>query len=84
MSGPAVARSCCSRLRRRTGLAADVDVEARLAGSLAEDWRARGLCLAEARPATPQELAATKTTWARRLDLGRAGDRAAWRLVLRR
>jgi 16S rRNA (adenine(1408)-N(1))-methyltransferase len=65
-------------------LAGDVDVAARLAGSLAADWRAHGLCLAEARPATPADLAATRTRWARRLGLGQGADRPAWRLVLRR
>ena len=68
----------------RDRLAADVDVEARLAGSLAADWRELGLTLLEARPASAGDLAASSTTWARRLGLGRRADRAAWRLVLRR
>ena len=71
----------------RDRLAGDVDVAARLAGSLADDWRALGLELVEARPATAGDLAATRTTWGKRLGLadGAPGtDREAWVLVLRR
>jgi 16S rRNA (adenine(1408)-N(1))-methyltransferase len=70
----------------RDRLAADVRVEDRLAGSLVGDWAAHGLLVVDARPATPVDLAATRTTWARRLGLadGRARDRDSWRLVLRR
>lgn len=69
----------------RDRLAADIDVEARLAGgALAADWRTHGLALVEAREATPAELATLRTTWARRLQLGTTADRRAWRLVLRR
>jgi hypothetical protein len=39
-----------------------------------------------ARPATAAELAATPTTWAKRLGLGgtQTRDRIAWRVVLQR
>jgi hypothetical protein len=69
----------------RDGLAADMDVAARLAGSLEADWRARGLELVDARPATARDLAASRTRWARRLGLdgGPTADRIPWRLVLR-
>jgi hypothetical protein len=70
---------------RRDRLAADIDVQARLAGgALAADWRAHGLVLEAAREATPAELATLRTTWARRLQLGTTADRRAWRLVLHR
>ena len=68
----------------RDRLAAEVDVETRLAGSFADDWLGYGLTMLEARPASADDLAGTRTTWARRLDLGRRADRAAWRLVLGR
>ena len=71
----------------RDHLAGDVSVERRLEhGCLADAWLRHGLCLAEARPATAAELAATPTTWAKRLGLRGSGapERTAWRLVLRR
>jgi 16S rRNA (adenine(1408)-N(1))-methyltransferase len=68
----------------RDGLAEDIDVRSRLDGGLAADWRAHGLTLERAREATATELGAIRTTWARRLGLGAAGDRRAWRLVLQR
>jgi 16S rRNA (adenine(1408)-N(1))-methyltransferase len=71
----------------RDRLAGDIAVERRLEGGcLADAWLRHGLCLAEARPATAAELAATPTTWAKRLGLRGSGapDRTAWRLVLRR
>jgi hypothetical protein len=71
----------------RDGLAADVDVEARLADGLGEDWRALGLELVAASPATAAHVAERPTTWARRLRLASpagAPDRVAWHLVLRR
>ena len=70
----------------RDRLACNVDVETRLAGSLADDWRALGLDLLEARRATAGDLAATRTTWGKRLRLssGPGTDREAWVLVLRR
>jgi 16S rRNA (adenine(1408)-N(1))-methyltransferase len=71
----------------RDRLAGDVSVERRLEGGcLVDDWRRHGLCLTEARPATSAELAATPTTWAKRLRLHGSGpaDRTPWRLVLRR
>jgi 16S rRNA (adenine(1408)-N(1))-methyltransferase len=68
----------------RDRLAREVVLEARVAGSLAADWRALGLELISARPATAQELASRRTTWARRLRLGAPGERGAWRLDLRK
>jgi 16S rRNA (adenine(1408)-N(1))-methyltransferase len=71
----------------RDCLPADADVEARLAGSLRDDWCALGLELIDVHPATADELAATRSTWARRLRLASvpgAPDRVAWRIVLRR
>jgi 16S rRNA (adenine(1408)-N(1))-methyltransferase len=50
---------------------------------VAARYAERGLCLVEGRPATATELAATSSTWAKRLRAGRA-DRDAWRLVFRR
>jgi 16S rRNA (adenine(1408)-N(1))-methyltransferase len=69
----------------RDRLAADLDVEARLAQSLATDWLRHGLAVSEVRLATDDDIAATHSTWARRLGL-RAGDpdRPAWRITLRR
>ncbi|HEX5826728.1 MAG TPA: methyltransferase domain-containing protein [Candidatus Limnocylindrales bacterium] len=69
----------------RDRLAADVSVEARLAGSLAADWASLGVVLSDARPATEEDLAAAGTTWARRLFAGSRGaeaGRRAWRLEL--
>lgn len=68
----------------RDRLAPEVSVEARLAGSLAADWAALGLALVDARHASEAEVAATGTTWARRLfaDGGRGADRRAWRVEL--
>jgi hypothetical protein len=70
----------------RDGLGAEVDVAARVADGLADDWAARGLELMVAHPATATDLEATRTTWGRRLGLGStaAADRRAWRVVLRR
>ncbi len=71
----------------RDRLAGDVSVERRLDGdSLADDWRRHGLSLVDARPASAAELAATATTWAKRLGLAgpRTPERTAWRIVLRR
>ena len=70
----------------RDHLADDISVESRLGGSLEADWAAMGLELRDARRATPADVAAVRTTWARRLGVagGRAPDRVAWRLVLRR
>jgi 16S rRNA (adenine(1408)-N(1))-methyltransferase len=68
----------------RDRLSSDVDVQGRLAEGLGGDWSRHGLELCEARPATDEEIAASRSTWARRLGL-RAGDpdRAAYRLELR-
>ncbi len=53
---------------------------------IAEAWAAAGLELESFRPAGDGELAATPSTWARRLRIGEPGDdrRSAWRIVLRR
>ncbi len=61
-----------------------VDLRRRLADGLAHAWRGAGLELCDAGPATDAEIAAARSTWARRLGL-RADDpdRAAFRLVLR-
>jgi 16S rRNA (adenine(1408)-N(1))-methyltransferase len=69
----------------RDRLAPELSVDARLAdGRLEADWRRLGLCLLDARRATDAELAATTTTWAKRLRLqaGSGADRTPWRLVL--
>jgi 16S rRNA (adenine(1408)-N(1))-methyltransferase len=68
----------------RDRLSAEIDVGARLATGLGEAWRRHGLELCSARPATDDEIAAARSSWARRLDL-RADDpdRAAYRLELR-
>ncbi len=53
---------------------------------IAASWRAHGLMLEAFRPATTADLAATRSSWARRLRLGAGEDdaRVAWRLTLRR
>ena len=48
---------------------------------LRERWSQHGLVVCDLRPATAQEIAATGSTWAKRLGAGR--ERAAWRLELR-
>ena len=57
-----------------------------IAPGIARAWAAAGLCLDEFRPATAGELLATRSSWARRLRLGAAGEggRGAWKLVLSR
>ena len=57
-------------------------LEAAVAGELAARWRRFGLEVAGWRPASDAEIAASGSTWARRLRAGR--DRAVWRLELRR
>jgi 16S rRNA (adenine(1408)-N(1))-methyltransferase len=52
------------------------------AAELAGRWVNHGLQLVSVCPATEVELAATRSTWARRLGVGRV--RPAWRVVLRR
>ncbi len=66
-------------------LAPAVDVRERLANGLATDWERLGLELVDAAPATPDEIATARSTWAKRLQL-RAGDpdRRAYRIRLRR
>ena len=53
------------------------------ATEMATRWELHGLCVDEFREATPAEIRATGSTWARRLGIGR-GHREAWRAVLRR
>jgi 16S rRNA (adenine(1408)-N(1))-methyltransferase len=55
----------------------------RLAAGVADAWAGHGLILDAFRRATEAELAATHSTWARRLGLG-SGERAAWTIELRR
>ncbi len=50
-------------------------LDARSRKATADAWRARGLDLVSLRPATPDDLRAARSSWARRL-----GDRPAWRL----
>jgi 16S rRNA (adenine(1408)-N(1))-methyltransferase len=52
------------------------------ADALAIRWAAHGIRLEDVRPASIDELAATRSSWARRLRAGH--DRPAWRLRLRR
>ena len=87
LAGPGASVELLLAPSARDRLPGDIAVERRLErGCLAEDWRRHGLWLVEARPATPAELAATPTTWAKRLGLTRTDtpDRTAWRIVLRR
>jgi len=51
-------------------------------GELRRRWRRHGLELTSWRPATEEDIAASGSSWARRLRAGQA--RAAWRLDLRR
>lgn len=52
----------------------------RSGAELASRWSTLGLCVEAFRPATAEEIAATRSTWARRLAAGRA--RPVWRLGL--
>jgi 16S rRNA (adenine(1408)-N(1))-methyltransferase len=55
------------------------------ATAIAGAWARHGLSLEAFRRATVEELAATPSTWARRLRLGaRSGERSAWRIDFRR
>lgn len=67
----------------RDGLGRDADVRGRLEDGLGADWAAHGLVLLDVRAATAADLAATRSTWAKRLGL-RAGDpaRTPFRLEL--
>ena len=72
----------------RDRLAAGVDVAERLENGLADDWRRLGLELLDARPATDEDLAHARSTWAKRLRLHPGqrlgdGERTAHRLLLR-
>jgi 16S rRNA (adenine(1408)-N(1))-methyltransferase len=50
------------------------------ASALADRWACHGLTLAEFRPATPSEIDASRSSWARRLAAGRR--RPVWRIEL--
>jgi 16S rRNA (adenine(1408)-N(1))-methyltransferase len=52
--------------------------------TIRDAWARHGLCLVSAREATAEDLAATRSTWARRLGLGgpAESDRRSWRLAL--
>ena len=50
------------------------------ASTLADRWACHGLTLAEFRPATPIEIEASRSSWARRLSAGRR--RPVWRIEL--
>lgn len=66
----------------RDGLGLGAIDEHREASLLAGRWANHGLQLVSICPATEAEVAATLSTWARRLGVGRT--RPAWRIVLRR
>jgi 16S rRNA (adenine(1408)-N(1))-methyltransferase len=66
----------------RDGLGLDASDELLEANQLAGRWANHGLQLVSVCPATEDDVAATRSTWARRLGVGRA--RPAWRVVLRR
>lgn len=66
----------------RDGLELGAMDEPGAANQLAGRWANHGLQLASVCPATDAEVAATRSTWARRLGVGRS--RPAWRVVLRR
>jgi 16S rRNA (adenine(1408)-N(1))-methyltransferase len=52
---------------------------------IADAWAAAGAELVTLRPASPEEIASTGSTWARRLGISRPdGDRVGWLLELRR
>jgi 16S rRNA (adenine(1408)-N(1))-methyltransferase len=69
-------------ITERDGLdLASLDEPAAVA-DLRERWAGHGLRLDAVRPASPAELRATGSTWARRLRAG--ADRPAWRLDLSR
>jgi len=59
------------------------ELDAGLAATLAARYAANGLTLTEWRPATAEEIAATRSTWAKRLGAGGA-RRPAWLLRLLR
>jgi 16S rRNA (adenine(1408)-N(1))-methyltransferase len=66
----------------RDGLAVAAFDAPAMADALSIRWAAHGLRLEKARPASVDELEATRSSWARRLRAGH--DRPAWRLSLRR
>jgi hypothetical protein len=66
----------------RDGLGLTAMDEPEAADALASRWNAYGLRLEAICPATDADVAATRSSWARRLDVGRA--RPAWLLTLSR
>jgi 16S rRNA (adenine(1408)-N(1))-methyltransferase len=66
-------------LTDRDGLGIKAIDEPRAADALATRWNAHGLCLEAICPATDADVAATRSSWARRLRVGRT--RPAWRLA---
>ena len=89
----AAARGIAALLKPGAGLTALVSVTARdglglvamdepgAAAELADRWANHGLDLVSLCPATEADVAATRSSWARRLGVGRA--RPAWSIVLR-
>jgi 16S rRNA (adenine(1408)-N(1))-methyltransferase len=63
----------------RDGLGLTPIDEAEAADALADRWNAHGIRLEAICPATDADVAATRSSWARRLGVGRA--RPAWRLA---
>jgi 16S rRNA (adenine(1408)-N(1))-methyltransferase len=66
-------------LHERDGRAASV-LDDRTRHGMERAWAAAGIALVEVAPATVEDVARTRSSWARRLRIGR--DRDAWRLVL--
>lgn len=50
--------------------------------ALARRWAAHGLALASLRPATPDEVIVSGSTWGRRLTAGSGSGRPVWRLEI--
>jgi 16S rRNA (adenine(1408)-N(1))-methyltransferase len=69
-------------IEARDGLGLPRLDDPRACEALRERWLRHGLDVYDLRPATADELARTRSTWARRLGAGR--DRATWRVALRR
>lgn len=91
--GEAAARGIASLLRPGAAAVALVSVTDRDAlgisplddesrPEIAARWSAFGLCVARFRRSTAEEAAATGSTWAKRLSMGR--DRPLWRLEIQR
>ncbi|HEV8488222.1 MAG TPA: class I SAM-dependent methyltransferase [Candidatus Limnocylindrales bacterium] len=67
----------------RDGVAGLPCLEAETIHGVAARYAELGLCMVEALPATANQIAASGSTWAKRL-LATGSDRDFWRLVLRR